>query len=110
MPYDGRPSSDGVRICVCARVRSIQLGKYTRFSLSKQLALNSEYEECIVDAENLAEINACQDPFAEPSSRAENVFDSLASLFNKFAPKPALEYDKDECVVFSESFAERQEC
>ena len=94
--------------CVC----SAQLGKYSRFSLSRQLALDSEYQECVVEAENQAEINACQDAMASPSQRAAtpSIFNSIASLFDKFAPKPALDYDVEECVVYAESFAERQEC
>ena len=87
-----------------------QLGKYTRFSLSKQLALNSEFEECVVDAENLSEINACQDPRVEPKVASPNIFNSITSLLNKLAPKPAIDYDKDECIVFSENFEELQAC
>ena len=39
-----------------------------------------------------------------------NIFNSITSLLNKLAPKPAIDYDKDECIVFSENFEELQAC
>ena len=67
-------------------------------------------DECVVDAENLSEINACQDPRVEPKVASPNIFNSITSLLNKLAPKPAIDYDKDECIVFSENFEELQAC
>ena len=88
----------------------MQLGKYNRFALNKNLGLDSEFEECIVDAENRAEIEACSDSAPVSSSRGPDLFAQALSFLNQFMPKPPLDYDKEECVVYAESFAELQEC
>merc|ERR1711939_189391 len=68
-----------------------------------------EYEECVVDAENAAEIAACSDMRAEPSVYEENFLDSVTGFFTRMmAPKP--EFDVEECIVQSENAAEAESC
>ena len=69
-----------------------------------------EYEECIVDAENAAEIAACSDMSATPKPAAGNDFMATMGDFFKQFTKTPLDIDVEECVVDAENAAEAAAC
>lgn len=69
-----------------------------------------EYEECIVDAENYAEISDCYEVRAEPKApEEEDFFTSLSNFFGNLMPK-AVNIDVEECIIQSENAAEAAAC
>ena len=70
-----------------------------------------EYEECVVDAESVAELTACSDMSdASNVASSPDIFASMSEFMQRLMPKAPLDYDVDECIIQSENAAEATSC
>ena len=70
-----------------------------------------EWEECQVDAENAAELAACNEMPSDPLRNPWNSFmDDVQGVFRRFQHKPVPVTDYEECLISAENLDEIQAC
>ena len=72
-----------------------------------------QYEECVVDAENAAELAACMDgPVTQSGVAATaepNPLEAIGAFFSRFM-KRDLDVDVEQCIVDAENLDEINAC